>query len=271
MTPLVQVSAASMPTGVASAPTGGYTLPDAKFEQQLTPQRNQSQAYEGIEAAIATMKDEVLKTAKWHSAEMCGSQGTMSEQLEALRQEDPATVFIVRHIHKLGFGSADILREYFANYGEVKDVFVSHSRVKTFKTRGRRHVGVVGNGRMRAAGLGFVMMGSVEVAARILCEGTGHVVNGVHVILHPFTPHEAVEDELPEPCLKNDGKHKTHNVRDVAKTAQVRYHSPGSDTSNRAPQRTRDYAPKHQGQLPRMQQEATDWNDGYNVNRGPGR
>merc|ERR1740130_374208 len=191
----------------------------------------------------------------------------MSEQLEALRREDPATVFIVRHIHKLGFRSADILREYFARYGEVKDVFVSHSRVKTFKTRGRRHDGVVGNGRMRAAGLGFVMMGSAEIAARILCEGTEHVVNGVHVILHPFTPHDAVEDELPQPCLKNDGKHKTHNVCD--KTAQVRYHSPGSDTSNRyrSPPRTRDHAPKHQGQLPGMQQEANNWNDGYNVNR----
>ena len=75
---------------------------------------------------------------------------TMKTQLQALQQEDPEMVFIARRINKLGFNSADQLRNHFATYGEVKCVHVSHSRVKSMRPDVQW--------RMRAASLGFVVM-----------------------------------------------------------------------------------------------------------------
>merc|ERR1719178_665838 len=119
---------------------------------------------------------------------------TMKEQLEALRHVDPATVFIARRINKLGFASADTLRSHFSCYGLVKDVLVSHSRVKSFKSTGRRRRGVGEHQRLRAAGLGFVVMGSAEDAAKILNEGPEHNVLGAVVQLQPFHHHSLIED-----------------------------------------------------------------------------
>jgi hypothetical protein len=106
---------------------------------------------------------------------------TMKSQLQALQQEDCATIFIVRHINKLGFSSADKLRAHFGRYGEVKAVFVSHSRVKSLSVcRGREQC------RLRAAALGFVVMTTPDATAWILQGGPEYMVNGVTVHVHPF-------------------------------------------------------------------------------------
>lgn len=162
---------------------------------------------------------------------------TMREQLEALRLEDPRTVFIARHIHKLGFASADVLRVHFARYGEVKNVLVSHSRVKTFQSRGRRRRGVGEHQRLRAAGLGFVIMGSAEVTAKIMREDTEHVVNGVHVQITPYNPMDDAS-QLSQPALGGGDEYDDYAVLEV----RERFHSPGSDTSNRSYRGGEDYA-----------------------------
>jgi hypothetical protein len=118
-------------------------------------------------------------------AAMAGSPETMKSQLQALQMEDPAQVFIARRINKLGFASSEQLRHYFARFGEVKNVHVSHSRVKSLRPANERRCPNV-LWRLRAAALGFVVMSSPEATASIIAAGPEHEVNGVIVRVHPF-------------------------------------------------------------------------------------
>lgn len=120
---------------------------------------------------------------------------SMKKQLQALQEEDPACVFIVRRINKLGFSSPPVLREHFSRFGPVKHVYVSHSRVKAL--RGTRQ----GDWRLRAAALGFVVMKHAESTELILASGPEVVVKGVTIRVFRFqssTPPE-VEDASGEP------------------------------------------------------------------------
>lgn len=103
---------------------------------------------------------------------------SLKAQLQALQREEPATVFMVQHISELGFSSADQLREYFARYGAVKDVYASHSCVKS------RQPGV--QWCMRAAALGFVVMQATEAVSQILADGPEHVVNGIEIKVNAY-------------------------------------------------------------------------------------
>uniref|UniRef100_A0A7S4VIJ3 RRM domain-containing protein n=1 Tax=Alexandrium monilatum TaxID=311494 RepID=A0A7S4VIJ3_9DINO len=112
---------------------------------------------------------------------------TMKLQLQALQNEDPSTVFIARRINKLGFTSADTLRSYFSKYGEVKCVYVSHSRVKSVRPDTYW--------RMRAAALGFVVMFSQRATASILADGPDHLVGDTTIQVHTFHRHGHEPDE----------------------------------------------------------------------------
>lgn len=109
---------------------------------------------------------------------------TMKVQLQALQNEDPNTVFIARRINKLGFSSSIALREHFSTYGEVAHIHVSHSRVKNLRPGSNRNTET--QWRLRPASLGFVVMASPEVTARILEDGPEHDVKGVTVRTQPF-------------------------------------------------------------------------------------
>jgi hypothetical protein len=166
---------------------------------------------------------------------------TMKEQLEALRLEDPSRVFIARRINKLGFASAELLKANFSQYGQVKCVLVSHSRVKSFVAQGRRCHGSGEHQRLRAAGLGFVVMSSAEDTARILAEGPEHFINGVGVQLKPFQRYNgelADPDQIPsmESMEYGYGKGDVNVLNNVilgadysALGARERWPSPGSD------------------------------------------
>lgn len=117
---------------------------------------------------------------------------TMKAQLELLRLEDPATVFIARGINKLGFSSPKILRAHFSRFGKVKGVYISHSRVKSMHRGGGEYSATEAHWRLRAAPLGFVVMKSSEATARILAEGEQDV-NGVVVRLSPFHRYDEKE------------------------------------------------------------------------------
>lgn len=153
---------------------------------------------------------------------------TMKEQLEALRLEDPSTVFIARRINKLGFQSAELLQLHFSAYGKVKGVFVSHSRVKAFQSTGRRNRGGSEHQRLRAAGLGFVVMETAEDAAAILAEGAEHVVNGITVQLKPFQRFSGTEEGND---FIDDADHQNVLLQGGSNEfgARERWHSPGSD------------------------------------------
>jgi hypothetical protein len=167
---------------------------------------------------------------------------SMKDQLEALRDVDPGTIFIARRINKLGFASADILRSYFSSYGEVKDVLVSHSRVKAFKGAGRKLRGSGDHQRLRAAGLGFVVMNSAVDTARILSEGPAHNVGGVPLQLQPFQRHSVFEDNEGNVALTQGYDYPAVEANAIEDNtpggSRQRWHSPGSDTSNTSPRYT---------------------------------
>jgi len=121
----------------------------------------------------------------------------MKAQLQALQQEDAACVLIARRINKLGFSSSSHLRAHFSRYGQVKGVFVSHSRVRSLRAFSHQRAADA-HWRLRAAALGFVVMESPEVVQMILDEGVDHTVIGVPIHLHPFQRHNPMEDEEGE-------------------------------------------------------------------------
>jgi len=129
---------------------------------------------------------------------------TMKSQLQALQLEDPARVFIARRINKLGFTSADKLRHYFTRFGDVKNVHVSHSRVKSsLDPVNQRRPNI--SWRLRAAALGFVVMASSEAAAQIIAEGPEHEVNGVVIRVQPFHRRSTSADKGSDPELFQEG------------------------------------------------------------------
>lgn len=133
----------------------------------------------------------VLHEAQTDGQPPCASEmpdacmDTMKDQLQALRQENPAAVFVARRISKLGFSSSDKLREHFSWYGPVRNVFVPHSQVKSKRQLATGQDQRAGC-RVRAASLGFVVMGSVEAAAEVFRDGSDHLVGGVLIKVQPF-------------------------------------------------------------------------------------
>jgi hypothetical protein len=113
------------------------------------------------------------------------STETMKTQLQALQLEDPGSVFIARRINKLGFSSAEQLRSYFSRYGEVKGVYVSHSRVRCVRPMGRHVPEPESHWRLRAAALGFVVMESPEATRGILADSE-HVIHNCMIKVYAF-------------------------------------------------------------------------------------
>jgi hypothetical protein len=154
---------------------------------------------------------------------------TMKAQLQAIRNENLSSVFIARHINKLGFSSADVLRSYFSRFGPVRDVLVAHSRVKDFRQ--------TGNSRVRPAGLGFVIMESPADSAKIMKDGPDYLIYGVTVKVQEFRIQDSAVDDDHKPELQQcdfpQVEPEFFPSCDYAQQgARQRWHSPGSDTSN---------------------------------------
>lgn len=162
------------------------TIQAVQGQQQIGERRGDAtqEARGALEAGFNDTQAFQGKAERTISLRTPGS--TMKSQLQALRNEDPGAVFIVRSINKLGFSSANILRRHFTQYGVVKDVHVAHSRVKSMRSF---------RWRLRAATLGFVVMRSPEMVATILRDGPEHVINDVFVRTQQFHPHQQPEHE----------------------------------------------------------------------------
>jgi len=88
-----------------------------------------------------------------------GFDASLRTHLETLREVDCNRTILTRKINRLGFQSAQVLETYFAKYGKVDKVLVSHCYARSR------------NLRFRPSGLGFVVMSSVEEAQAILADG----------------------------------------------------------------------------------------------------
>jgi hypothetical protein len=97
-------------------------------------------------------------------------------------------VLIVRKINRLGFSSPAILKEHFSWYGNVEQVLVAHSRVKS----GGGQAGIVS--RLRPSGLGFVVMSQTVEAEAILVQGPEQEVCGTLIRVVKFERRMAEEE-----------------------------------------------------------------------------
>jgi hypothetical protein len=105
---------------------------------------------------------------------------TLRTHLEALADEDPNRILIVRRINRLGFESPQHLQNHFAEFGTVCRVFVAHSRVKP---SAKRPVP-----RVRPAGLGFVLMETAEDAHKVANSGPQMMINDVSIEVKLYQP-----------------------------------------------------------------------------------
>jgi len=88
-----------------------------------------------------------------------GFHSSLRSNILVLQDVDCDRIVLTRRINRLGFQSAQVLEAYFAKYGKVEQVLVSHCHAKSR------------NLRFRPAGLGFVVMSTVEEAKAILADG----------------------------------------------------------------------------------------------------
>jgi len=108
------------------------------------------------------------------------NSATLQTHLKALGNEDPACIFIVRKVNRLGFRSVDMLTKFFSQHDTVVKVLVAHSKVK-------RNQGGNAELYLRPGSLGFVLMKSPEAVQRILATGPTISVQGTPIRVQPFS------------------------------------------------------------------------------------
>jgi hypothetical protein len=124
---------------------------------------------------------------------------SMKDKLKALERQDPATILIARRIHRLGFSSADSLEAYLNQYAKVDSIHMAHSHVKT---KGWPE----GHRRLRPAAVGFIVMDSLEDAAKVLAMGSDHTINNISVSINAFVPRTYMGEE------KDSGKEESEEA-----------------------------------------------------------
>lgn len=147
------------------------------------------------------------------------ARDTLRTYLEELRNEDPRCIFIARRINKLGFRSKSLLERHYAQYGEVSQVLVAHSKVKPFKSSGSWTFP-----RTRPGNFGLVVMRSPEVVQRILAEGPLQVIMGVEIQAFQFE-HVAMSAEAEAEADEPEGDEQGDGGNDASMTS-------GSSCSN---------------------------------------
>jgi hypothetical protein len=135
----------------------------------------------------------------------------IATRLNELQVEDPDKIVVVRKINRLGFDSADILREHFEQFGSVDKVRLSNAHDKE---RGSYPFHV----RLRPSGFGFVVFENSEAAAQVLAEGESRVINGVEVHVRAFERRRfdsasCVSEEMVEECVEETSSIATASTR----------------------------------------------------------
>jgi len=116
---------------------------------------------------------------------------TLRTHLQELEHIDCNRVILVRKINKLGFAASATLEQHYSRFGNVERVLVAHSKVRV---QDPRHPP-----RKRPAGLGFLVMSTVEEAQAILDLGEDQYVMSSKVHVRQFeNRHVAQEEELGE-------------------------------------------------------------------------
>mmetsp|Transcript_112492 Transcript_112492/g.363261 ORF Transcript_112492/g.363261 Transcript_112492/m.363261 type:complete len:306 (+) Transcript_112492:68-985(+) len=114
----------------------------------------------------------------------------MAERLNELQKENAACVIYVGYINRLGFSSAELLREHYEQYGPVVKVLLSNAHERS--TDGPFPQ------RVRPSRIGFILMEKPEDAARAIAAGETQIVSGVSVLIRNFEPRACRLEEAGE-------------------------------------------------------------------------
>jgi hypothetical protein len=121
-----------------------------------------------------------------------------------MEAENASCIVHVRQIHKLGFGSPELLHEYCSRFWPVKRVAVSNAREK-LEDASRPHHPL----RVRPSGIGFVVMQRPEDAAAVLAAGEIQTVNGCQIRVRRFEAREGQEHHGSEGASASRSFHLT--------------------------------------------------------------
>jgi len=109
----------------------------------------------------------------------------LATHLKEMEGEDTSCIIHVRQIHRLGFNSTDLLREYCSNFGPVKRIALSNAHEKLEETPGLPFPV-----RVRPSGIGFVVMERPEDAAAVIAQGEVQTINGCAIKVRKFEARE---------------------------------------------------------------------------------
>mmetsp|Transcript_44891 Transcript_44891/g.139684 ORF Transcript_44891/g.139684 Transcript_44891/m.139684 type:complete len:322 (-) Transcript_44891:111-1076(-) len=134
----------------------------------------------------------------------------IAEALNKLHDEDPYCIVYVWQIHRLGFGSAEILREHFEQFGPVRDVLLSNAHERLDSVPDRQ--------RVRPSRIGFVLMQDPQAAVAAIAAGPTQTVRQQCISVRKFEPrsrHDAEEYSLP---AAGEGAITGHDGGDLGKS-----------------------------------------------------
>jgi hypothetical protein len=98
----------------------------------------------------------------------------IATHMKDLEDEDPDCILMIRHVQRLGFDSAEILRVHYNRYGTVVKVLLSNRHEKQ------------ASARLRPSGIALVLMQNPEDVANVLKVGEVQTIHGVEVHLRVF-------------------------------------------------------------------------------------
>lgn len=126
-------------------------------------------------------------------------QVLIASHLKNLEDEDASRIIHVRRVHKLGFNSSELLRQYCSQFGPVKRVAVSNAHEKEDS--------VPSWVRLRPSGIAFVVMEQRESAEALFAQGEAHEVCGCEILMRRFqarTEHQRLTELSTAPTLDGD-------------------------------------------------------------------
>jgi len=153
-----------------------FVSPDCKGSKEaMLP------AYRNIDDSMCQLRDLGYQSNSRQDEEKNVPQMSMKSQFQSLQSEDPATIFLLRRVSKLGLNGASILHRYFSTFGPVKNVYTTVSN----QARGK--------GRPRLSHLAFVVMETSEAVSQIL-EHSEHVCHGQEITVKTFQSRAGCSD-----------------------------------------------------------------------------
>lgn len=149
-----------------------------------------------IVRAAFQAKQTAPQAPRFHRVANISEENTLRSNLRKLGGIDSSRVFMVRKLGKLGLNSPELLKTYFAKFGNIENVYVTHS----IDRRGVNPDDPNSQPTVRPAGVGFIVMEKAEDVMEIFKQGLEHTISGAVIAL------TAYEHHAPDDVIRNEAK-----------------------------------------------------------------